>query len=186
MLSFLFFAIAFVVHGKSISPADYHRAVSIVPGDEFRGNATHHYTTILNNILRQKTNLHTKPCAQFSSAELYEIEKVLFSARDQDLNEIYSKGDDNRVYQYHSVTDLESEYSSLLVAEDADDKALKCSEIVMWYVHHTTNHVKQQLFEAFNNNFTIPLLEETPTARRLHGQIGGTPVQAPTCAECHE
>lgn len=68
------------------------------------------FLQVLNGWLKSgkhTANRGTKPCNEFTAAELQQLQALLYIVRDTSLNDVYVKADDNRKLRA-SLQDLES------------------------------------------------------------------------------
>eukprot|EP00945_MAST-04E_sp_MAST-4E-sp1_P002055 g2055.t1 len=148
------------------SEKDKKRAHQPKPRAHYRGDSFPQMSKTLNGWLKngKHTRGRTRPCESFTTKELQELQGLLYLARDEKLNAIYEKAEDNRKLRA-SIEDLMDTWKKL--NEDIDNHSESetlsqinrdghCHEAVMWYVHHLTEDMKQILTET--TDITIPLL----------------------------
>eukprot|EP00041_Stephanoeca_diplocostata_P030256 m.910394 g.910394 ORF g.910394 m.910394 type:complete len:533 (+) comp23722_c0_seq1:196-1794(+) len=191
---------------------DRVRAEKPKPRAHYRGESFQHMSQVLNGWLKSgkhTANGGTKPCSEFTAAELQQLQAILYLARDLSLNDVYLKANDNRKLRA-SLQDLESTWNVLnkaVAAHPTEAETLSliqrdghCHETVMWYVHHVSEDMKAVLREI--PGLRIPLLSpawhgKTCMQARTSAEAGGEALDAVfhrvcdayreqvTCASCH-
>jgi len=178
------------------STSDLSRAKQIVPGALFKGQGFKEMSDKLNQILTSKNAV--KMCGEFSAKQLQELSAMLYLARDAQFDTIYKGVEDNRRLR-GSLQDLQEKWAALnaLVSTHPTDAAMlhrvqrdgHCHEVVMWYVHHLSEDVKQVLAET---GVEVPLLsyeshnEACATPKHeAHATVCQHYQETVTCASCH-
>jgi hypothetical protein len=137
------------------------RAIQVVPRPEFRGDSFNNMSHTLNKWLRNSTRI--RECDQFSSAELQELSALIHMSRDTNLDLLYSKANDNRRLR-GNLADMQKTWARLnsIVEKHSDHEMLHriqrdghCHEVVMLFVHHLSEDVKEVLRET---GVEMPLL----------------------------
>jgi len=152
---------------------DRKRAQQPKPRSQYRGNSFSQMSKTLNNWLKngKETRGRTRPCETFTAIELQKLQGLLYLARDESLDSIYTQAKDNRKMRA-SIEDLMKTWKELSqkIKNHRDSTTLleihrdgHCHEAVMWYVHHLTDDMKKILSET--TDITIPLLSPS-----WHGQ----------------
>jgi len=178
-----------MVHAKP-NARDLSRAKQSKPGPAFRGDSFSQTMQQLNSMLRRERGLTTKPCSNFTTAELHETQRLLFDARTTALNAVYLAADDTRRMAHASLEDLQKEqkrHEELKARPELQAKARDgaCHEAVMWYIHHLTAEAKADI----KQNLLLPLLPEEQhgsladdkEAEQVHTRY----TQQVSCAVCH-
>jgi len=172
--------------------ADITRAATKKPRPAYKGDSFGHMSEVLNGWLQQG-QAPTKPCEQWNVTELYQLQAMLYLARDAQLDEVYQSTKDGRRMR-HTMQDMADTWAHLkTLAEGSNEHAQRmhrdghCHEAVMWYVHHLAEDAKQLLSES---GVTIPLLSpERHTcphdASDAHTELCKVYDQQVTCASCH-
>lgn len=178
--------------------ADTARAREKVPRAAYRGASFASMSAQLNGWLERgaHTKGRTRPCAEWTAAELQELQGLLYLARDTSLDEIYKEAADNRALRT-SLGDLDTswaELNALVAGHPTHSGPLHtvlrdghCHEALMWYVHHLSEDMKQVLRQQ--TDLTIPLLSHAPHgAACVDGAqaLGGDAVAAKVCAAYQE
>jgi len=175
--------------------SDLKRAKQVVPGPLFKGDGFKEMSDKLNQILTSKNAV--KMCGEFSAQELQELSAMLYLARDTQFDSIYQGVRDNRRLR-GSLADLQKKWAGLnaLVSGHPDQGMLHevqrdghCHEVVMWYVHHLSEDVKQVLAET---GVEVPLLSYESHAEACakpkhaaHAKVCDHYQETVTCASCH-
>ena len=101
-----------VTRGSSkATPADMSRAQRQVPGHAFRGQDFSHMSAVLNEWLKEG-HVETKECEGWSTAELQELQALLYLLRDTELDDVYQAIHDNRRLR-DSLTSLKLDWAAL-------------------------------------------------------------------------
>lgn len=168
--------------------SDKARALTKIPRDYVRGSTLLETNAKMNRALKESAGLSTMACADLSVEDLHATLAVLHSSRDPSLEAVYASDDDNRRL---SAGDVRSDDLELLraqwAAEAGDDAELakyaRCHDAAKWYVHHTTQDVKDELAQ---NDFVLPLL---PTDEPVLDGVGDVAKAgygaAISCQACH-
>jgi len=144
---------------------------------------------VLTRHLHAKVN-QVKDCKEFNLSELRVLQTRLFEVAEAELDSVYQKTNDNRRERHASLQDMAAHWSNLtfgaskeamLVLRDA-----LCHEVVMRFVHHTTESKKALLQQ--DPSFIVPTL---PTWQ--HSNNGQVELQAAYreyvaatgCQACH-
>jgi hypothetical protein len=144
-----------------LAAKDLSRARQRTPGPDFRGDSFDAMSKTLNRFLANDGRVATKECNEFSASEIQGLQKLLYLARDQSLDDIYQAAGDNRRLRA-SLEDLAKSWTSLnaLTADHPEGGVIvrdgHCHEAVMWYVHHLSEDMKELLSESVK--MTLPLL----------------------------
>jgi len=174
---------------------DTPRAHQVVPRPEFRGDSFSNMSQTLNRWLLMSSDV--KECNEFSATELQELSALIHTARDGQLDELYSEVKDNRRLR-GELADMQSTWTHLntIIKKHSDHEMLHeiqrdghCHEVVMWYVHHLSEDVKQVLRETGTK---LPLLSykshgpecqqpADPALQEVCRHYGETV----TCLSCH-
>lgn len=171
---------------------DLKRARAKVPRMEYRSDIPHDIGQKLNAHLR-RSHPNVKPCYQWSSADLQELQASLHARVEDAHNAIYQETSDNRALRFRSLQEHQAHWAEMnqlvkghrLLTEMQRDG--HCHDAVMWWVHHLSESSRSQL-----SNVTIPSLplvewrepiaEEGPAAERLY-KAHYSP--SSTCLACH-
>jgi hypothetical protein len=172
--------------------ADVARARQPKPRRKYKGHHFGEAMNTLNAVLLGEPDLATKQCDEFTLAELFAVEDVLFFARSHELQGVYAEAKDTRNIAHETIASLRAEQrdQKALVAlrPDLEDIVRDgvCHEAVMWYVHHTSEEAKAEVRELI----TLPLLPEAQHppqpehdahASKAHARY----TKAVSCAICH-
>jgi hypothetical protein len=172
---------------------DLSRAVRKVPGPKYAGAQFSSAMDGLNGVLKAEQGLEVKPCANFSIQELHAVQRVLFEARSEEFQKVYTSASDTRALKHHTTAELEDEQAAVeelmrthpSVAGMVRDGV--CHETVMWYVHHLADSTKQELKPLI----VLPLLPEVyhktpakPVAPKIQAGHKRYTSQV-SCAVCH-
>ena len=186
--------------------ADVARAREKVPRAPFRGESFRHMSATLNRWLEKgrHTAGRTRPCAEWSAAQLQQLQGMLYLARDASLDEIYQGAADNRrlrkgladlVHTWDELGALVEGHPTHAAPLHAVLRDGHCHEAVMWFVHHLSEDMKLVLREK--SDLVIPLLSHgahgaacADGAKALGGDETAARVCAAykeqvTCASCH-
>ena len=153
---------------SSIAEKDIYRAKTMVPRDEYKGDSFTRMSETLNGWLL-KGNAATRPCDEWSTEDLHQLQAVFYLAREARFDSIYQEVDDNRKMR-KQLKEIQEDWTALTKEMDQLDEDHiahnirrdgHCHEAVMWYVHHLTEDIKETLAAA---GIVIPLLSLTPHA----------------------
>ena len=159
----LCFALGLTLGGAhALSASDMRRAAQQVPRDAFRGLGRADTNRVLSRALRRaaaEASGATKPCEEFSVEALIDVKRVLFAARDPELERVYAQaGDARRLATFGSEADslpqLErlwaQELALLADAPHLRDAArdAKCYEAAMWFTHHVPAAARPEVAHA--------------------------------------
>jgi hypothetical protein len=184
------------------SVRDRARARNPTPRAAYKGETFKDMSNTLNTWLKQNKLIKTKKCNDFSATELQELQKLLYMARDEGLDDIYQDAQDNRKLRA-SLDDLVDSWKHLDTlldkhhpAEDAHMRKVHrdghCHEAVMWYVHHVSEDMKEIL--SATTDISIPLLSFDHHGQSACGRDDADPAtkavcsnyqEQVTCASCH-
>lgn len=146
---------------------DLWRARTRVPRKEFSGGSFAEMGEVLTGHLRRNFG-RVEDCASFELPVLRAVQARLLKLADQELVNVYADATDNRRERHSSVAALE-EHWQRLAGGAAPPEALRvlrdglCHEVVMRFVHHTTQAVRDLL--QGDETFVLPTL---PTLRHKH------------------
>lgn len=170
--------------------SDLVRAKTKVPRREFCGGTFEKMGQVLNGHLVQNYGSRVKACSDLTLQELRELQGRLFEAAEQELLAIYANVTDNRRERHSSMQSMKEHWEKLVaVTPDRAVPMLRdglCHEIVMRFVHHTTENVKKHLLR--DDSFFLPSL---PTDHHFHDghtetlQAHQEYVAATGCQACH-
>jgi len=156
------------------SSQDLVRAKTKVPRAEFCGGSFAEMGKVLTKHLRAQVG-RVNDCSNFTISELREIQVQLFKVADPRLVSVYVETTDNRRERHASLDDMARYWSSLTAGDVPEVKAMLrdslCHEVVMRFVHHTTESAKTHLKQ--DPSFVMPTL---PTVK--HANDGRIEVQA--------
>jgi len=160
---------------------DLKRAKQPKPSKAFTGASFTGAMGHLNNILKADKTLATKECKEFSTAELQEVQNILFASRSPSLDVVYQNADDTRKMA-HDLASLQDEQLRHRNLEGADREMMHdgaCHEAVMWWVHHLSEKTRQSL----KKEIQLPLLpsKQHQGSGDLHQRYS----QQVSCAVCH-
>jgi hypothetical protein len=177
--------------GLSMDPRDLQRAKTKVPRAAFKGKAFDSMSDVLNGHMK-KMFPNTKPCDEWSAADLQAYQSVLYSYKHDELSKIYSDSSDNRRMIHDSIEKHQQEWSKSNsdVAKMPHMQKMHrdghCHEAVMWLVHHVPAPEQQTVFARI----PAPLLSTTrhsckPSATDKEKELCKAYAAQVTCAECH-
>jgi len=145
---------------------DLTRAKTRAPRNEYCGSNFEEMGNVLTNHLRRSFE-RVRPCGEVSIEELRALQGKLFQVAEIELLQIYREVTDNRRERHDSVEAMKAHWDDLLASTPASTlPTLRdglCHEVVMRFVHHTTDKVKEQLSE--DTTFFLPTL---PTTKHAH------------------
>jgi len=175
------------------STNDMKRAQRPKPGSAFVRDNFANTMRHLNGVLTNKAGLQTRPCSNFTGAELRDVQRELFDARTVELDKVYQKAKDTRRMAHSTTENLERAHAHHSTLEkDRPDLVRKmndglCHEAVMWYIHHLSERVQEEI----KDRLVLPLLPEvqhgqpSPMADdHTHGVHARYESQV-SCAICH-
>lgn len=171
-------------------PKDLQRARTKVPRPAFKGNTFIDMTVKLNGFLN--TYPKTKNCHLWTASELQQFQLRMLQLRSPELDEVYRTADDNRklrgdasvhMKQWDLLGNVSSGLEEPVQLMHRDGH---CHEAVMWFVHHLSEPMRQQLAK----DATLPLLPETAhtceSATSLgHKLLCDEYAQQSKCMQCH-
>jgi hypothetical protein len=154
--------LAVAANAFSLTQADIARARQPKPlaSSHVVGEDTTQIFATMNEFL-SKQPVHSQPCEHFTFDELNDLARTIWGFRNQDLNKIYAKADDNRKLHFDESRGLE--YKEKLWAKEnqlmSSDPVKygagskhheivregKCAEMVMWWVHHLAEPARAML-----------------------------------------
>jgi hypothetical protein len=117
----------------------------------------------LNKHLLQDDKLQTRQCASHSLEELHETQRMLFAARNDNLQSTYP-ADDRRSLPYATASSLLDTHSRQLAEAVLRPDLIHvmrdglCHEIVMMYAHHLSEAMRDGLRAL--GSLKLPLLPE--------------------------
>jgi len=176
---------------ESPDPRDLQRARTKVPRAEFKGKTFDSMSDVLNGHMK-KMFPKTKPCDEWTAADLQAYQSVLYSYKHDELSAIYSVSSDNRRMNHDSIEKHQQEWSKSNsdVAKMPHMQKMHrdghCHEAVMWLVHHVPAPEQQTVFARI----PAPLLSTTrhsckPSATDKEKELCKAYANKVTCAECH-
>eukprot|EP00448_Togula_jolla_P027507 CAMPEP_0170650442 /NCGR_PEP_ID=MMETSP0224-20130122/45805_1 /TAXON_ID=285029 /ORGANISM="Togula jolla, Strain CCCM 725" /LENGTH=542 /DNA_ID=CAMNT_0010982105 /DNA_START=66 /DNA_END=1694 /DNA_ORIENTATION=+ len=142
---------------------DLTRARTKKPGDAYRGTDQTTLSRVLNGHL-QRGAAQTRPCEEWSTAELQEFMATVAGHRSSEFQEIYEATQDRRKLLGESMEDFRGLWRKLNSIVDTHPHLLEvqreshCRQAVMWWVHHLTEDKRGILA----GNVSVPLLPEGP------------------------
>lgn len=158
--------VAFFALGSTSPVNDLQRAKTQVPRSEFRGDTFAEMGDVLNKHLRNNF-ARVEDCSNFRIEDLQVLQIKLFQWGDPLLAAIYREAKDNRRERHHSVAALQLHQQRLVDESPAEVMPMLrdalCHEVVMRFVHHTTDAVKKSL--AGDLSVKLPTL---PTHQYVH------------------
>jgi len=186
-----------------VSGADLLRAQTSNPRDAFKGADSFEVASVLNAHLLSTRGLDAVPCSNMTLDDVVGVKRKLWSVRDDKFESIYRRnGRDGRMMgtfgrftaELSELEELWQEESDLIEGHpELHDMArdAKCREAVMWWAHHTTEHIRKALIES--DGFTLPLMpvaEPKPTTNDTLALSTSTRMseavdQSNACTECH-
>lgn len=173
---------------------DTARAEERVPRDAFKGHDLKHANAVLNQHLkRNNEKLSTKKCEDFTIAELQKVQSMLYAIADSSLLSIYVANSDPRKPVYENAAHMEAEFAKLVEAASGDklmERVLRdshCHQAVMWFVHHITADVQEELAQT---GVAIPLLPVESHVAVTHDKVEHKDVvdayaYSTNCQYCH-
>lgn len=171
---------------------DLERAKAKVPRAEFRNPIPANMAETLNNHL---TNSHpnTKPCHEWSVADLQEVQAEMFKHRVTQHDEVYQNAKDTRSMRFQTLEEHQAHWGRMnehgktheLVEEMQRDG--HCMEAVMWWTHHLSFQKKQTLKHVVVPELPLqrwrePVTEEGKPAEEMY-RAHYNP--SSTCLACH-
>jgi hypothetical protein len=172
---------------------DLQRSRTKVPGDAFRAH-DHPYSvaSMLSSHL-ERVHKNTKPCNQFTAAELQELQTVLHAHHQELHNDIYSEVSDTRSLRFSSLAGYQAHWDEMNVhaATHPNIHAMQrdghCLETVMWWTHHLSEVSRKELSQLTiprmpHNYWREPTDEEGESASQVYLK-GYNP--SSTCLACH-
>jgi len=127
-------------------------------------------------------------------AELHETQRVLFDARNNDLNAVYHGAGDTRRMAHTTLHDLKAEQRRHvdtvaarpdLVAKLRDGA---CHEMVMWYTHHLSESAREEVKQLIELPLLPEVLHGEPSEVSADGQarnVHARYTEQVSCAICH-
>jgi len=167
--------------------ADLGRAKQVVPGAAFLGKDFGSAMNSLNQLLKATPALESRPCNDFTIEELHAVQRVLFEARNSQLQQVYTEASDTRSLAHHSTEELEVEQDAVMqmVQQRPEVMAMVrdglCHETVMWYVHHLPEATKEEVKQLIS----LPLLPETYHHNSTQAEAHERYQSQVSCAVCH-
>jgi len=175
------------------STKDLKRARKPTPGRAFVRDTFADTMGHLNGMLKREDMLRTQPCSNFTGSMLREVQRELFDARTPALNHVYQQAGDTRRMVHGNIDELLKEQGRHVSIEKERPDLVRrvndgiCHEVVMWYVHHLSETVREQI----KDRIVLPLLPEvrheqptSATDSHAHGVHGRYKDQI-SCAICH-
>jgi hypothetical protein len=113
---------------------------------------------VLNKHLKN-SHQNTKPCHEWTVAELQEFQSKLFQHREESFDSIYREVSDTRAMLRSSVEEHEAHWAEMNSAAGSHPQLIKmqrdghCQEAVMWWIHHLSEETKASM-----QDLTIPAL----------------------------
>merc|ERR1712216_134025 len=160
----LLLASTLVVGTIALSPSsqDLHRAKTKIPRDTFKGPGQEGLSKVLNTHLVASEG-NTKPCDQWTPRELQEFMAIINGARHPELQKIYQRTNDRRQVLLNETSDFQTHWDELnrIAAKQphliAPLRDTHCREAVMWWTHHLTDAMRNELRAL---SIVVPLLPE--------------------------
>jgi hypothetical protein len=176
------------------------RAENWFPRAEYRGDDFEEMTSVLNIHLTTllADSVGHKECSEFTIDELDDVMRLIYAARDPQLQSIYEGCNDPRSLDSTmpagtTAQHLEDRYMAEkeLIAAAADLEGMmrdgKCHETVMWFIHHLSTEAQLEVAGMVS----LPLLPNLRHAMNGHGMstasgaIENGYIQAIRCIDCH-
>lgn len=182
------FGLLFLVVADATALSDLMRARTKVPRRDFCGGSFQQMGQVLNSHLAQNYGTILN-CSDLKIDALRGIQERLFKVSASELLSIYSEATDNRRERHSSVDSMNEHWENLLARTPENGMPMLrdslCHEIVMRFVHHTTDAVKEHLLK--DAEFVLPSLPTeqhlppSDSAKLAHEEY----VAATGCQACH-
>ena len=149
--------------------SDLQRARAKVPHGSYRGDSFADMGSVLTKHLRAKYGEAVKECVDANVAELRKLQSWLYELADPELTALYAESQDERRERHDSIDTLTAHWENLQSNVTSwASRVLRdglCHEVVMHFVHHTTEAAQSSLLRS--SGFWLPTL---PTERHVHGK----------------
>merc|ERR1719343_1735990 len=151
------------------NPRDLQRAKSKVPRAGWKGSDFESMSQVLNDHM-QKMFPKTRPCSEWSTKQLQDLQELMYAHRHADFDSIYSSSSDNRRFRHDSIEAHKEQWTraNKHVEEHPHLRDMHrdghCHEAVMWLVHHVPAPEQQTVFARM----TVPLLS---TKRHVYDPV---------------
>lgn len=154
------------------------------------GNSFTDMSAKLNGFLTSYSN--TKDCHQWSASELQQFQLRILALISPELDAVYQSADDNRKLRGDADVHMKR-WDALANVSSGLEESFEhmrrdghCHEAVMWFVHHLSEPMRQQLAKATS----VPLLPQTAHAcssssSAAKNLLCDEYVQQSKCQECH-
>ena len=156
------------VFGADAVLSDLQRARAKVPHGSYRGDSFADMGSVLTKHLRAKYGEAVKECVDASVADLRKLQTWFYKLADPQLTAVYAESQDERRERHDSIETLTAHWENLQSNLTSwASRVLRdglCHEVVMRFVHHTTEDVQSSLLRS--PGFWLPTL---PTERHVHG-----------------
>lgn len=174
------------------SIADLKRAKTRIPRRSHKGSNFRDMSGKLNRFLRAYRNV--KECANWTVEELQELQAKMLMLRAPQLDDVYKSAEDRRQLRgdveahgkrWENLSRLSKKLGGPYETMHRDGH---CHEAVMWFVHHITEDVRNQLVDL---NMEVPLLpyekHECPAVNhdQEHQSLCDEYVHQVSCQDCH-
>lgn len=173
---------------EEIEASELARAHQPTPAHNFRGENFEEMSRILNGHLTN-SGVKTKECEDWALEEIQQLQYLLHSLRHEEFDRIYKGKNDNRKLRHHEHHTIWEKMNKFARKHDLEHvlRDGHCHEAVMWYVHHTTQDIKEKIIEK---SIFIPLLaydrHDCPDdANNEEQAVYDTYEHQVTCADCH-
>jgi len=171
------------------------RAEEKIPRSNFMGADFENMAEKLNIHLDQllADTVGHADCSDFSIEELNDVMRIVNSARDPSLNDIYANNMDPRRIMHDKHTDLEARFAKeeglLLDAPELEHMVRdgKCHEVVMWFIHHLSLESQREVAELVAMPY-LPRLRHAAMAAHTtpaHKEIDAMYQDEISCTDCH-
>lgn len=169
---------------------DLHRARTRVPRPAWKGEGHDGMTGVLNGHM-ERMFPKVRPCRDWSSLELQELQRQLYRARHGELDDIYHRSD-GRKLRRGSLEDYEAHWAEMNEHSRRHPHLAKmqrdghCHEAVMWLVHHVPAPEQQT---TFAKRAVPTLAEEKHECGHLQEEgekaLCSSYLNTYSCSDCH-
>lgn len=161
-----------VASSRRLSPEDFARAhlPRPLPSSHVVGRDPESIFASFNRHLRRQPH-QTRPCDSYSLDELNDLARLLWDSRSEALADVYDERGDRRGFHFKNKSiaykeGLWQEEKSIIASnpsvygKNSDWYSMvrdgKCSEMVMWWVHHLEAETRTRLSAI--EGFAVPLM----------------------------
>jgi len=178
--------------GATVPSSDLKRARTKVPRDQYRAEHPYDMGKALTGHLKL-AHSNTKPCHQWTPAELQELQAKLHGLREETHNQIYGETRDNRALRFPNIEEYQAHWKEITQVAESNPFLVEmqrdghCLEAIMWWVHHLSEKTRAKL-----DHLVLPTMPLTEWREPIEEEgLAATKVYkahynpSSTCLACH-